>query len=165
MHANLGGLIDRPEEIWTHDQILQDYDKWERDFVEGYDNAVDYTDISSRQKDLIFYCNDYQLQNLIDVRPNTGSSYIRSSTEPFDQEMVLEEKRIVRWLVHFGLISRKNEWNHTHVSGHGDGNQIKQVIEGAKARTLVPIHTTKEKYHQKWHSNVKKVSPNSTVTL
>jgi ribonuclease J len=159
------GLIDRPEEVWTHDQILQDYDKWERDFVEGYDNAIDYTDVSSHQKDLIFYCNDYQLQNLIDVRPNTGSSYIRSSTEPFDQEMALEEKRIVRWLVHFGLISKKSEWNHTHVSGHGDGNQIKQVIEGTKAKTLIPIHTTKEKYHQKWHSNVKKVGPNSTVVL
>ncbi|WP_158385661.1 hypothetical protein [Candidatus Nitrososphaera evergladensis] len=54
-----------------------------------------------------------------------GSSYIRSSTEPFDQEMRLDEKRVKLWLQHFSLLTLKKQWNHTHVSGHGDGTQIK----------------------------------------
>lgn len=148
-------LIDSDEEIWTHDQIPQDYDKWERDFVDNHDKVIHYKDLSAHQKHLIFNCNDFQLQNLIDVRPNAGSCYIRSLIEPFDAEMRIEEKRIVLWLVHFGLISRKSEWNQTHVSGHSDGNQIRRVIQETNSKTLVPIRTTEEKYHQKWHANTK----------
>jgi len=159
------GLIDRDGDVWTHDQILQDYDKWERDFIDNYDNAVNYRDVASSQKDLIFYCNDYQLQNLIDVRPKAGSSYIRSLTEPFDEEMRLEEKRIIRWLVHFGFISKKGDWNQTHVSGHGDGNQIRKVVEETKSKAVVPIHTTKERYHRKWHKNVKGVKPDGILIV
>lgn len=44
------------------------------------------------------------------------------------------------WLSHFGLISRKKEWTHAHVSGHGSGNQMRKVIEGVQAKSLVPIH-------------------------
>jgi ribonuclease J len=86
------------------------------------------------KKDLIFYCSDYQLQQLIDIRPENGSIYIRSLTEPFDDEMELQEERIKRWMAHFGLLSAEKDWNHTHVSGHGSGDQIKKVIEGADAK-------------------------------
>lgn len=147
------GLIDRDVDVWTSKQILEDYEKWEREFVD-YPNSINNSLVSAHQKDFLFYCNDYQLQNLVDIRPSDGSNYIRSSTEPFDEEMRLDEQRVKRWLSHFGLISSEGQWNHSHVSGHGDGNQIKHVIEGAKSKTLVPIHTVNESYHQKWHHNV-----------
>lgn len=158
------GLIDKNLDNWTSKQLLEDYEKWEREFLD-YPNAINHKFITERQKDLIFYCNDYQLQNLIDVMPTEGSRYIRSSTEPFDQEMRLDEKRVKLWLAHFGLLSSNKQWNHTHVSGHGDGNQIKQVIEGAKSKTLIPIHTVHEKYHKKWHTNVRKVALNKALEL
>jgi mRNA degradation ribonuclease J1/J2 len=67
--------------------------------------------------------------------------------------------------VHFGLISKKSDWNHTHVSGHGDGRQIKQIIEDASTKNVVPVHTTKEKYHQRWHPKVRKVKVNGYIEL
>lgn len=159
------GLVGKDvAEYWTEKQLMEDYDKWQREFLD-YGNAVDYQDVSAKQHDFIFYCNDYQLQNLIDVRPEEGSSYIRSSTEPFDQEMRLDESRVSNWLEHFGLITSKKQWNHTHVSGHGDGTQIKQVIEGTKSKKLVPIHTVNEKYHKKWHKDVIKVKTNGYIEL
>ena len=102
---------------------------------------------------------------MIDVRPSDGSSYIRSSTEPFDQEMRLDEKRVIGWLKHFGLVTSQKQWNHTHVSGHGDGTQIKEVIDGAKSKKVVPIHTVNEKYHKKWHRDVKTIKLNGTIEL
>ena len=63
------------------------------------------------QKDMIFYCSDFQVQELIDVRPKENSAYIRSSTEPFDDEMELDQKRVKRWLVHFGLLKKEEDWN------------------------------------------------------
>jgi len=158
------GLKDKDIGYWTEKQLLQDYKKWEQEFLD-YQNAIDYRNVSSKQKEFIFYCNDYQLQQLIDIRPAMGSSYIRSSTEPFDPEMELDHVRVKRWLLHFGLISREEQWYHTHVSGHGSGDQIKEVIEGTHAKTLVPIHTEHEEYHEKWHDNVKRIEPNGSLEL
>lgn len=158
------GLIGKDVEYWTANQVAQDYDKWEREFLD-YRNAINYQEIAAHQKDLIFYCSDYNLQQLINVRPEGGSTYIRSLTEPFDDEMELQEERIKRWLVHFGLISSEKDWTHAHVSGHGSGDQIKKVIEGAKSKSLVPIHTEHPEYHKKWHSNVIDIAPSCTLLI
>ncbi len=40
----------------------------------------------------MFYCNYFQLNELIDVEPANGSVYIRSVTEPFDEEMELDAR-------------------------------------------------------------------------
>lgn len=51
------------------------------------------------------------------------------------------------------------------MSGHGDGTQIKQVIEGSNAKKLIPIHTRHEEYHKKWHSNVMSVKQHESINL
>jgi len=160
------GLIGRDniDSYWTEKQLLQDYDTWEREFID-YRNAVNYNDVCRNQRNFIFYCSDYNLQQLIDVRPAEGSSYIRSQTEPFDDEMELKEERVKRWIEHFRLISSEKDWTHTHVSGHGSGDQIKKVIDGSKSKTLIPIHTEHEEYHKKWHPNVKEVQLNNSILL
>ena len=158
------GLINKDLGIWTKKLLLEDYDNWADEFID-YNNSVNYQDVLSNPKDMIFYCSDFQLQELIDVRPQENSSYIRSSTEPFDDEMELDQRRVKRWLVHFGLIGKESEWNHIHVSGHGSGDQIKKVIEGSNSKTLVPIHTEHEEYHKKWHPQVKEVQLNTALTF
>ena len=158
------GLLCRDIERWTEKQLLQDYDVWEREFID-YSNAVNYQDVAAKQKDLIFFCSDYQLHQLIDIRPDEGSSYIRSLTEPFDDEMELKEERVKRWLAHFNLISSEEDWNHSHVSGHGSGDQIRKIIQYSDAKKLVPIHTEHEEYHRKWHPNVVEVKENSALYL
>lgn len=158
------GILGKDLNFWTEKLLLEDYKEWEREFLD-YGNRTDYRYVSSHQKELLFSCNDFQLKELIDVRPEQGSQYIRSTTEPFDDEMELSEGRVLNWLIHFGLITKKGQLTRSHVSGHGDGNQIKQVVENTKSRKLIPIHTTKERYHKKWHRNVKLVRPNSSIAL
>jgi ribonuclease J len=155
------GLIDKDNTKWTKKLLLEDYDEWMDDFLD-YENHVDHRDVSSYQKDLVFYCSDFQLQELIDIRPKEKSSYIRSSTEPFDDEMELDQLRVKRWLIHFGLLKKNEEWTHIHVSGHGSGDQIRKMIEGSKPKTLIPIHTEHEEYHKKWHPKVKEVMLNDS---
>jgi ribonuclease J len=158
------GLIDKDAEYWTEKQVLTDYDIWEREFV-GRSNSMDHRDVSAKQKELMFYCSDYRLQELIDVRPSEGSSYVRSSTEPFDDEMVLDHARIKRWLVHFGLLEKEENWNVTHVSGHGSKDQIKYVVRESKAKSLIPIHTEHEDYFKQWHDNVRIVKLNDSLII
>ncbi|MGC2425605.1 MAG: MBL fold metallo-hydrolase RNA specificity domain-containing protein [Nitrososphaeraceae archaeon] len=119
--------------------MLEDYDSWEEQFL-GYSNKVDCRDLSTHQSDFIFYCNDFHLQELVDIKPHEKLSYIRSSAEPFDDEMRFDEIRVKRWLAHFGLlIDKKMQMHRTHVSGHASGDQIKKVIEGSTAKTVIPI--------------------------
>lgn len=158
------GLIDKDRNYWTDKIVLADYDVWEREFIDR-NNSVDYRDVSSKQNELMFYCSDYRLQELIDIKPSEDSSYIRSSTEPFDDEMRLDHARIKRWLVHFGLLKKEENWSVTHVSGHGSRDQIKHVVQETKAKNLVPIHTVHEEYFNKWHDSVLTVELNKTLSL
>ena len=158
------GLIDKDIEKFTERQLLADYGTWQREFLD-YPNAIDYRDVQKNQKDFIFYCSDFRLQDLIDVKPAEGSSYVRSLTEPFNDEMIIKEKQIKNWFVHFGVINREDDWHQVHVSGHGDGEQIKYVIENTNSKKLIPIHTIHDEYHKKWHSNVTTVNQHDTYSL
>ena len=158
------GLIGRDENEWPQNVVSQDYDSWEREFLD-YPNYVNYKDIAKNQKEYVFYCSDFALQNLIDVRPSEGSSYIRSSTEPFDDEMTLDQARVKRWLHHFGLISSEDSWNTVHVSGHGTQEQIEHVIKGANSKSLIPIHTQHEEIFKNYHPNVKNAKMNEEFKI
>lgn len=70
-----------------------------------------------------------------------------------------------RWMTHFGLIASEDDRNHTHVPGHGSGDQIKKVIEGSRAKKLIPIRTEHEEYHEKWHDDVSKVGIATPINI
>jgi ribonuclease J len=94
LHTAQGlGLIDKDRSYYPDRVVEQDYDTWERDFL-GYNNVITYREVASKQKDMIFYCSDYQFHQLIGIRPKENSSYIRSSTEPFNDEMAFKEERV-----------------------------------------------------------------------
>jgi ribonuclease J len=158
------GLIDKDLSIFSERQLPMDYAEWQRGFLE-HPNAIDYRDVKADQQNLVFYCSDFKMQDLIDIKPDNGSSYIRSLTEPFDTEMELKEEQVKNWLEHFGIISSEKDWYQVHVSGHGDGTQIKKVIDGSHAKNLIPIHTQHDEYHKKWHANVITAEQNKSLLL
>ena len=63
------------------------------------------------------------------------------------------------------MAQKDQDWHQIHVSRHGDGTQIKQVIEGSNAKKLIPIYTQHDEYHKKWHSNVQSVKQHESVDL
>ena len=75
------------------------------------------------------------------------------------------EEQIENRFTHFGVIKKDQDWHQIHVSGHGDGEQIKRVIDGSNAKKLIPIHTQHDEYHKKWHSNVVSVKQHDSVDL
>jgi ribonuclease J len=151
-------------EYWTKKILLEDYDNWANEFLD-YPNKVHFKYIKDHQKDSVFYCNDFHVQELIDIRPIEHSSYIRSSTEPFNEEMKLDQERVKRWLVHFGLLTNDTDWAHIHVSGHGSRDQLQRVVQESNCKKVVPIHTLNEDYYDKWHDGVVHVSLNDSLVL
>ncbi len=127
----------------------EDYDYWERDFLD-HANAVTAQDIRENQDEYIFRCDFFELKELIDVKPEQGSCYIRSVCEPFDIEMELDLKRAENWLTHFGLYP----YTQIHASGHLNYDEIRDVVETVEPKVLMPVHTQHPEVFQNFHDNV-----------
>ncbi|MBN1682672.1 MBL fold metallo-hydrolase [Candidatus Bathyarchaeota archaeon] len=140
------GLIGRDD--YPQDLILQDYDKWERAYLEK-GNVLNFRDIKSNQREYMFYCNYFLLNELIDIKPNKGSRYIRSVCEPFDEEMNLDEKRVQNWLNLFKIDGP----HQIHASGHASGPEIFKNIDLIQPKKIIPIHTESTEYFNKKYNN------------
>ncbi len=114
----------------------QDYEYWEREFLD-HSNIVTANEIRKEQESFIFRCDFFELKELIDIRPEKGSCYIRSICEPFDIEMELDLKKVENWLKHFGLFP----YSQVHASGHLNHDELKEVISEISPKEIYPIHT------------------------
>ena len=93
----LAGRDDYPQNI-----VEQDYYTWERKYLYR-DNTINFREVRENQEQYMFYCSYFQLNELIDIMPKTGSHYVRSVCEPFSDEMLFDERRVRNWLDLFGL--------------------------------------------------------------
>jgi len=74
--------------------------------------------------------------NLIDIKPEPGSLYLRSLSEPYNEEKEIDEKRVTNWLKHFDF-----EKFQSHCSGHSKGKDLLEIVSEIGAKTLYPVHT------------------------
>jgi ribonuclease J len=126
----------------------QDYATWERKYLD-YPNTINYLDLEDHSE-YIFFCNYFQLNELVDVDPVQGSKYIRSITEPFSDEMRLDAERVVNWLNLFGLEFQGMEnKDKLHASGHASGKELFENIEKIKPKRVFPVHTENPEIFQK----------------
>jgi ribonuclease J len=131
------GLITRPDcPDYPPNVVEQDYSAWEREFL-SYPNRVTCEDIHNHQSDFIVRIDFFDLTDLINIRPDKGSCYIRSVTEPFDDEGQIEHRRVENWLKHFDLMP----YEQVHASGHASGPEIKGLVEEINPAVVFPVHT------------------------
>jgi len=108
------------------------------------------SNIRENQPECIFRCDFFELKELIDVKPEAGSSYIRSVCEPFDLEMELDLQKVNNWLTHFKLYP----YAHVHASGHLCYDEIKAFIETVEPKAVIPVHTQNPEVFENLHDNV-----------
>jgi len=140
----LAGNDDYPQNI-----VEQDYYNWEREYLYR-DNTVNFNDVKKNQKQYLFYCNYFQLNELIDIKPKPRSRYVRSVCEPFNEEMLLDEGRVRNWLELLGL----GEAIQIHASGHANYPELKKMVEEIKPKKLIPVHTEHPELFKLIHDKV-----------
>jgi ribonuclease J len=114
----------------------------------------------------MFYCNYFQLNELIDIKPTPGSVYIRSVNEPFDEEMELDSRRVYNWLNLFRLTQYgRRPDDRLHASGHASGDELMSMIGEMNPRRIVPIHTEHPEAFMAAFSNVVEMPVDRRVTL
>jgi len=115
-------------------QISMDYEKWEREFLDRK-NAITVQNLTKEPNKYVVSMNMWEIKHLIDIQPK-NAIWIKSSCEPFTDDMDLDEKRKKNWLQHFGI----TEYS-THASGHASGKEIHQMINTIQPEHVIPIHT------------------------
>ncbi len=128
------------------------YYKWEQTILD-LPNVIDAHEVRKRQKEVILATAFSDLKELLDMQPESGSSFILSSSEPFNEEMEIEYDKFVNWLDHFGL-----PMYHIHCSGHIMPTEIKQAIREISPKTLFPIHTEHPELFGRYVADITKVT-------
>lgn len=126
-------LYKRKQRTGTYRET--DYDKEEREFLD-MKNTVDADYVHKNQDEIILELGYFNLPELIDIKPNPASLYIKSASEAFNEEQEFDMERLKRWLLHFQM-----NYENFHASGHAPAEDLKKVMEGSNAKTIVPIHT------------------------
>ena len=137
----------------------EDYDSDERQFL-SQPNAWTADKLSKDQAKLIAHVSYYNIGELIDIRPEIGSSFIHSLREPFNEEMLGDFQRLHKWLEHFGM-----SFTQSHVSGHATGEELKQIIKEIEAKTLFPIHTEHPELFREMAKETRAVQVGRTYNL
>jgi len=112
-------------------------EKWESHVMERYHDKIKSAfDVSKQQCELILALSFYDLEELVEIKPEAGSCFVLSASEPFNEEMEIDFERLINWLGHYGLPQY-----HAHVSGHIMPLQLKTILKEINAARIFPVHT------------------------
>jgi len=139
---------------------------WEKGVIEKYRfRSVSAQEIHSHQNEYVLCFSYYDLNELIDIEPKPGGSYIFSSTEAFNEEMEIDAEKLLNWIRYFqfelyGHPNRKNSEMITHnqdyilhVGGHAGPKDLIETIETIRPQYLIPIHTESTVFFKKRFGN------------
>ena len=111
------------------------YEKWEEE-VSGKAEVITSEELTAAPKRYVVATTLSDMEGMVGVKPSPGSVYILSSSEPYNEEMELDQQRLIEWLDFYGM-----PLYHIHVSGHIMPQQLRSLVSGIGARRVAPIHT------------------------
>jgi ribonuclease J len=124
---------------------------WKKSQKELFDepNIVTAVDIKQNQDKMICAFSYWNFGALIDVKPQSGSLYIHSLSEPFNDEGEIDKTRVDTWLNRYNL-----ERIQSHCSGHSKGQDLLDAVQSINAKTLFPVHTIHPNAYKKVSKNM-----------
>jgi ribonuclease J len=126
------------------------YGQYEKEIQEQYSNVVNAKDIPLMQQEVILVASLYDMNEVAEIRPEAGSSYILSQSEPFDEEMEISYEKLLNWLSYLGIPLYQ-----AHASGHATPHELKHVIAEISPKKVVPIHTERPELFKRFVSDLR----------
>jgi ribonuclease J len=131
-------LTDENMLIYVRKMASPDRVKYEKRYIDlrpGNDHVVDSEYVKEHQTELIFHTDFFQLAELIDVGPQPHSLFIRSKSEPFEEDDV-QEQVLQNWMDRFQL-----DFDSAHASGHASMQEIITIVDEIAPKVVIPVHT------------------------
>jgi len=153
--AESGLAIEGIDDVALYGKKKASLKKWEKDLLGKY-NHIEAKEIRENHRRYLVVLNFFQIQELIDLKPDNKSYFLRAITEPHSEEMELSEERFANWIKHFNMkgLTPEGKFERAHVSGHISGKEIGWFIENIKPRAVIPIHTNQPEEFKKFHQKV-----------
>lgn len=136
------------DNMLIYSRELKRRDSWEESLLESCVNS-EY--IHRHQSELILHLDFIHFTELIDIRPDPGSVFIHSMSEPFEEDDIEDEVKH-NWLDYFGL-----KFHQAHASGHCSKDEIFDVLKEIDPKRIFPIHTEHQDMFKDVFSNVQLV--------
>ncbi|MGQ9640021.1 MAG: MBL fold metallo-hydrolase [Candidatus Bathyarchaeia archaeon] len=129
------------------------YSSWEEE-IQSRLKVKSSEELKNMQDNVVMACSLFDVKELIEIRPKSGSNFIHSASEPVNEEGEIEFTKLLNWLDHFGLPMYQ-----IHCSGHIMPNEIKDMIVRIRPKTVHPIHTEHPELFAKFLSRYVRVEP------
>jgi len=126
----------------------------------GLPNAKTAAELSQNPSRYLYAVGYFSFASLIDMKPPPGALYIHSASEPYNEEMVLNQERVDNWLDKFGMERRQ-----IHCSGHAKGPDLFSIVREIDAKMLFPIHTQHPEMYVRATRNMTVVKEGETYVL
>lgn len=123
-------------------------------------NAKTAAEISQNLSRYLCALGYFSFASLIDIKPPSGTLYVHSASEPYNEEMVLNQERVDNWLDKFGMARHQ-----IHCSGHAKGQDLFQIVKEIGAKMLFPIHTEHPEMYVRATRNMTVVEEGKTYAL
>jgi ribonuclease J len=136
-----------------------DYRISEKEFL-GRINTWNARDIIKNESNVLCALGFYSFNVLIDMKPESGATYIHSSSEPYNEEQEITQGRINAWMDHFGLHKFQ-----CHCSGHARRKDLFQILDEINPCKLYPIHTTHQEIYKRTFEHMVEVIEGNTYLL
>ena len=127
--------------------------KWVKS-LEGFPSSS-YEDVSSDPGSYIMCFTYYDILELVDLlvsNKTRGGAYIYSNTEPFNEEMEIDFKRLKKWVKEILKMDfyGSDERSILHVSGHAGVDEIVEFLKNINADLVIPVHTERRREFAKF---------------
>jgi ribonuclease J len=149
----VGGEEGNPKNSLPVDCRSEEYN-----YKEIYDTALHHLEHGVRAYQIRQIPNKYMLMfsfwdanELFDLIPQDSdhkTRYISASTEPFSEEMDIDEQKMHQWMEYFKIEcdyetkkEGKRSFRRRHVSGHASRPELEELIEKLNPRIIMPIHS------------------------
>jgi len=137
--------------------VERDYATWEREYI-NRENSITCNALQKNPAHYVVSMNLWEINQLTDIQPESAI-WIKSSCEPFSEEMELDEERKRNWLEHFGI----KEY-FAHASGHASGAELKAIIKEINPDRVYPVHTEHAEMFKDFFKNVEIVNTGKKYT-
>jgi len=133
--------------------------KFEKEYLTG-SNITTAEEIAKQEDKALCAFSFWHFGALIDIKPKSGALYLHSLSEPFNDEGVLDQRRVDLWLDQFGLNRIQS-----HCSGHSKGKDLLEIVKNIDAKMLFPIHTEHPDAYKKITDKITIVEKAKTYNL
>ncbi|MDI3535349.1 MAG: ribonuclease [Thermosediminibacterales bacterium] len=165
--AGENGVPDprQDERIMLYLQLKTQRKKWEDVLIDRFDPSkiVSAEEVKKAPRNYILCFSYYNFHAFLDIQPE-GGTYIYSSSEAYDEEMLIDHQRIKNWIDYFGFelygtLGRDREKSGFHASGHIHGPGIEEMVEIIKPEVLIPVHTQEREFFKRFEGGCKVLWP------